>query len=48
MTCEDCNNYCKRCGVLIPGDGTEWADWTNYCHECEAELMFEQEFEDDE
>lgn len=28
-------NLCQRCGVEILGDGTEWADWTKFCEECD-------------
>lgn len=31
------DNKCVVCGVVILGDGTEWADWTDLCEDCEAE-----------
>lgn len=39
---------CKRCGVDIPGDGSEWADWTDLCQECEWEAQYWDQYWDDD
>ncbi len=33
----DIRNLCIVCGYEIIGDGTEWADWTELCEDCECE-----------